>query len=184
MTLTFSSMMNLGSKAPDFRLYDTVSEKLITLHEVKGSKATVITFICNHCPYVHHINNVLVQIAKDFKPKGVNFVAISANDAEKYPEDSPEKMKEYANKLKYPFPYLYDETQKVAFAYDAVCTPDNFIFNENLELAYRGRFDDSRPGNGVANGNEIKRALQALIAGQIISEIQYPSMGCNIKWIT
>ncbi len=184
MAYTESTMLPLGTKAPDFTLPDTVSGKMVSLKELsKGKKATVVMFLCNHCPYVIHVNPEIVRLANDYIPKGVAFVGISSNDVEQYPDDAPDKMKEVAQRLGYPFPYLYDETQEVAKAYDAACTPDFYVFDENLQLVYRGRLDDSRPGNGKPlTGKDLRRALDAVLAGQPVDPVQYPSGGCNIKW--
>ena len=183
MASTPSTMMPLGTIAPDFTLWDTVSDKKISLTDLMGKKATVITFICNHCPYVKHINQELVRVANDYKDKEVNFCAISSNDVENYPEDSPELMKVVAKKLNYPFPYLYDETQEVARAYEAACTPDFFVFDGNLKCAYRGQFDNSRPGNNIrVTGNYLRAALNDILKGEKVSIDQVPSIGCNIKW--
>jgi peroxiredoxin len=183
MAQTPSTMIALGTAAADFVLPDTVSGKNITLSAVQGNKATVIMFICNHCPFVKHVNKELVRTAKDFMSKDVSFIAISSNDVENYPEDGPEKMKEVAQQLGYPFPYLYDESQEVARAYDAACTPDFFVYNGNLELVYRGQLDDSRPGNGKpVNGKDLRNALDAILVDKPVSEDQKPSVGCNIKW--
>ena len=140
-------------------------------------------FICNHCPYVVHVNSEIVKLAKDYISRGVNFVAISSNDAESYPDDAPDKMKQAAISLKYSFPYLYDETQEVAKSYDAACTPDFYIFDKDLKLVYRGQLDDSRPGNGiVVSGKDIRRALDCLIKNEPVPALQKASIGCNIKW--
>ena len=176
-------MIPLGSTAPDFNLPDVVTGSLVSLKTLITGKATVVMFICNHCPYVKHINNELVKLANDYVTKGVNFIAISSNDAVAEPDDSPEQMKELALKLKYPFPYLYDETQQIAKAYDAACTPDFFVFDSNKKLAYRGQLDDSRPSNNIPlTGKDLRQALDALITGQAVSPRQRPSIGCNIKW--
>lgn len=183
MAETPSKMNDLGFKAPGFTLRDTVSGKMMSLDELRSDKATVVMFICNHCPFVKHVNGQLIQLAQDYIPKGISFVAISSNDADTYPEDSPGKMKEYAQRLGYPFPYLYDETQEVARAYDAACTPDFFIFDSNLICVYRGQLDDSRPSNGKpVTGKDIRDALDAILAGKPVSQRQMPSIGCNIKW--
>lgn len=175
-------MISLGTKAPDFTLPDTASGINISLHSLSG-RATVIMFICNHCPFVKHVNKELVQLANDYIPKGISFIAISSNDVANYPEDSPEKMKQATKDLKYPFPYLYDESQNVARAYDAACTPDFFIYDKDLKLVYRGQLDDSRPSNGIpVTGKDIRNALDNLLAGKLISAEQKPSIGCNIKW--
>ena len=183
MSQTASTMLPLGTKAPDFKLLDAVTKTNFTLEECKGLKATVIMFICNHCPYVKHVNSELVRIAKDYKSKGVNFIAISSNDVEKYPNDSPDKMKETAKNEGYIFPYLYDASQQVAKAYQAACTPDFYVFDDTLHLVYRGQLDDSRPGNELpVNGMDIRNALEALIHHKPINKNQKPSIGCNIKW--
>ena len=183
MALTPSNMLALGTQAHSFTLPDTVSGKQISLDDIKSDKATVVMFICNHCPYVIHVNDEMVRIANDFMPKGASFVAISSNDVENYPVDSPENMKAFAKDSGYAFPYLYDEDQSVAKAYDAACTPDFYIFDGDLNLAYRGRMDASSPGNGQANdGAELRNALQNILDGKSASAEQLPSMGCNIKW--
>jgi peroxiredoxin len=183
MAFTESKMLPLGTAAPDFCLPDTVSGKNTSLQDVAGSKATIVIFSCNHCPYVVHVNPEIVRLAKDYQPQGVGFVAISSNDVENYPADSPDKMTELAAEVGYPFPYLYDETQEVAKAYDAACTPDFYVFDENLRLAYRGRLDDSRPKNGLPlSGRDLRAALDAVLAGEAPVAKQYPSGGCNIKW--
>jgi peroxiredoxin len=176
-------MLPLGTIAPDFKLPDTRTGKLLHLHETKSDTATLILFICNHCPYVKHVQEAVVQLANDYIPKGITVIAISANDVTRYPEDEPEQMKVIAAKYRYPFPYLYDETQETARAYDAACTPDFYIFDGNLRLAYRGQLDDSRPGNGVLlTGKDIRAALDSLLEGKQVSDFQKPSIGCSIKW--
>lgn len=182
MALVESNMMELGTKAPNFSLLDTVSGKKKSLIQLKSDDATVILFICNHCPYVHYINSKLVEVANRYQAKGIQFIAISSNDAKKYPEDSPEKMAKVAEVEKYPFPYLYDETQEVARAYKAECTPDIFVFDTNLKCVYRGRFDQTRPKVGIPTGKELTDALDAIILGEEVSQDQRPSMGCSIKW--
>jgi thiol-disulfide isomerase/thioredoxin len=183
MAETPSKMKALGFKAPEFSLLDVVTGKFRSLRELDSGKATVIMFICNHCPFVKHVNDQLIILANDYSGKGISFIAISSNDAVNYPEDSPEKMKEYAIRLGYPFPYLYDEMQEVAKAYDAACTPDLFIFDGNLTCVYRGQLDDSRPSNGKpVTGKDIRNALDAILSGQDVSADQKPSIGCNIKW--
>ena len=183
MAATPSNMIPLGTIAPNFSLPDTVSGKTMSLEDLISQSATVIMFICNHCPYVIHIKNELVKIADDYIPEGVSFAAISSNDVENYPEDSPQKMKELALELGFPFPYLYDETQEVAKAYDAACTPDFYIFDKDLKLVYRGQFDESRPGNNMpVTGKDVRKALDAVLSGNPVSDDQKPSMGCNIKW--
>jgi peroxiredoxin len=183
MANTASNMIPLGSRATDFKLIDTVSDKLLSLDQLKGKKGTVIFFICNHCPFVIHINQELIKMAKEYASNGIGFIAISSNDVINYPQDRPELMKKVALDLGYPFPYLYDESQTVAKAYDAACTPDTYVFDKKLELKYRGQLDDSRPGNGVAiTGADLRRALNLLLADKEIPTEQKPSMGCNIKW--
>jgi len=180
--LVESNMMALGTIAPDFKLPDTVSDRTMSLSELKGDLATVVVFICNHCPFVHHINSKLVEVAKSYQEKGVEFIAISSNDINSHPEDAPAYMKEVAKKEGYPFPYLFDYTQSVAKAYQAECTPDFFVFNNNLECAYRGRFDETRPGGGQPTGRDLSAALDDLIARDKVTINQMPSMGCSIKW--
>jgi peroxiredoxin len=183
MALTPSNMLPLGTKAPDFTLPDTVSGNTYSLHQLCGEKATVVMFICNHCPYVIFVNDEIVRLAKDYQPKGIKFIAISANDAVAYPDDAPEKMKQVAQKLGYSFPYLYDESQETARAYDAACTPDFFVFDGDLKLVYRGQLDDSRPSNKLPQtGKDMREALDKVLAGEKISDQQRPSIGCNIKW--
>lgn len=176
-------MVALGTAAPDFCLPDTVSGKNISLHDVKGTFATVLMFICNHCPFVVHVNAELVKLANAYKDKGIGFVAISANDVITHPGDAPDKMKEKALDLGYPFPYCYDESQQTAKAYDAACTPDFFVYDKDLKLAYRGQLDDSRPGNDIpVTGKDIRHTLDCLISGKPVPEMQRPSIGCNVKW--
>lgn len=182
MSLTESNMMPIGTPAPNFHLKDTVSGNYYSLDDLKSRAATVIMFICNHCPFVIHVNHELVAIANDYKSKGVSFIAISSNDVEGYPEDSPDKMSIVAKVLKFPYPYLYDKSQEVAKAYDAACTPDFYVFDGNMKLSYRGRLDDSRPGNSIeVSGKELRDALDATLQGRVV-ENQFPSVGCNIKW--
>ena len=183
MVLTPSNMIPIGTKAPDFILLDARSQKLLSLQEVKSDIATVIMFICNHCPYVKHIQKGLVRLANEYLPKGIFFIAINSNDAEAYPEDSLEEMKRVAKQLSYPFPYLFDESQEVARAYQAACTPDFFIFNGDLKCVYRGQMDDSRPDRGIeVTGKDLREVLDSLLQGKPIPAIQKPSIGCNIKW--
>lgn len=183
MAATETVDIELGFEAPDFNLLDTISGENKSLADVKGEKATVVMFICNHCPFVIHVNEELVKLANDYQSKGVGFVAISSNDVEKYPQDSPELMTQLAAKMGYPFPYLYDESQDIAKAYKAVCTPDFSIFDADLKCVYRGQLDSSRPGNGKpVTGEDIRAALDAIIEGKEVSEHQMPSIGCNIKW--
>ncbi len=183
MAETPSNMLPLGTIAPEFDLPDTVSGQVMSLADLKSDVATVVMFICNHCPFVKHVQTELVRLAREYQAKSVAFVAISANDAASYPEDSPTMMKEVAKRLGYPFPYLYDESQAVAAAYQAACTPDFYIFDGNLVLVYRGQLDDSRPGNDVPlTGRDVRGALDALLAGRPVDSQQKPSIGCNIKW--
>ncbi|WP_207513458.1 thioredoxin family protein [Longitalea luteola] len=183
MARTPSVMTPLGTKAPDFTLPDTVSGKDLSLQALKGATATVIMFICNHCPFVKHVNAELVKLGNDYKNKGIGFIAISSNDVAGYPQDGPDQMKLVAEQLNYPFPYLYDASQEVAKAYQAACTPDFFIFDSNLSLVYRGQLDDSRPGNEKpVTGWDIRQALDHLIQGKPVPPVQKPSIGCNIKW--
>lgn len=182
MALTKSRMMRLGTKAPDFTLFDTVSGSFRSLKELESEIATVIIFICNHCPFVHHINSKLVEVANKYQSEGVQFIAISSNSVESHPQDGPGLMAKFAKEHAYPFPYLYDESQRVAKAYQAVCTPDLFVFDGELACVYRGRFDDTRPEIGQATGTDLSMALQAIIAGDQVPSVQEPSMGCNIKW--
>ena len=182
MALTESTMLPLGTAAPNFHIKDVVSNNYYSLDDLKSGKATVIMFICNHCPFVIHVNPELVRIANEYKNQGVSFVAISSNDVENYPEDAPDKMSIVAKVLKYPFPYLYDKHQEVAKAYDAACTPDFYVFDGDMKLSYRGRLDQSRPGNNVPlSGTDLRHAIDQTIAGKSI-DAQYPSAGCNIKW--
>lgn len=183
MALTPSSMLPLGTKAPEFCLLDTRTGKELSLDELKSDIATVIMFICNHCPYVIHIRNKLAEIAQEYQKNGVSFIAISSNDIETRPEDGPEYMKKEAELHHYQFPYLYDDTQEIAKAYQAACTPDFYVFDKNLACVYRGRFDDATPGNGQpVTGKDLTDALDAILAGKEVSTDQKPSHGCNIKW--
>ena len=183
MTRTPSNMIPLGTTAPDFVLPDAVSGNNKTLSELKSDTATVIMFICNHCPFVKHIRKGLINLANDYIPKGLSFIAISANDASEYPEDAPDKMKTVAEEFDYPFPYLYDESQETAKAYNAACTPDFYIFDHNLGCIYRGQFDSSRPGSDIpVTGEDIRSALDNILAGKPVPTQQRPSLGCNIKW--
>lgn len=183
MALTPSNMLPLGTKAPDFKLVDTKDDNEKSLDELKGEVGTLVMFICNHCPFVIHVNEELVRLAHDYKSQGIHLIAISSNDVVNYPQDGPDKMKQHATENGYNFPYLYDETQDVARAYDAACTPDFFLFDEDLILVYAGQLDDSRPGNGKpVTGKDIRTAMEALIQNSPIDPNQKPSMGCNIKW--
>lgn len=178
-----STMFPLGKQAPSFALMNAIDGNIVRLEEIKSDVATVIMFICNHCPFVKHVQHELVRLANDYQPKGVTFVAINSNDVEKYPDDSPENMKKVAEQLGYPFPYLFDETQEVAKAYQAACTPDFYVFDRELKCVYRGQLDDSRPGNNIpVTGASIRAALDALLNGNPVPEPQKPSIGCSIKW--
>ena len=183
MARTASNMLPLNTKAFDFSLLNTVNNKVENLNSLKGEKGTIIMFICNHCPFVIHVNPELVKIANAYQNKGIAFIAISSNDVINYPQDGPELMKQHAKDNKYSFPYLYDETQEVAKAYDAVCTPDFFLFNDDLKLVYRGQLDDSRPRNDKPlDGKDLRNALNCLLNNTPINDIQKTSIGCNIKW--
>jgi peroxiredoxin len=184
MAETPSNMLPIGTKAPEFELLDPKDNKIKSLKELKGSKGTLIMFICNHCPFVKHVNDEMVKIANDYMNNGISLIAINSNDVVNYPEDSPEKMVEYSNKLGYPFPYLFDETQHVAKAYQAACTPDFYLFDDELKLVYRGQLDSSRPGNNIpVTGEDIRKSLDNLLSGITTPDNeQKPSIGCNIKW--
>jgi peroxiredoxin len=182
MVAVNSTMLPLGTKAPDFRLPDA-NGQMVSLPDFAKSRALLVIFMCNHCPYVKHIRSGLAQLARDYVPRGVAMVGISSNDVENYPEDSPRKMAEEAKAAGYVFPYLYDETQEVAKAYRAACTPDIYLFDSEQRLVYRGQLDDSRPGNNVAvTGKDVRAALDALLAGKPAPPNQKASIGCNIKW--
>ena len=183
MSRTPSNMIPLRTLAPEFNLLDTVSDHYINLQSAKGQNGTVVMFICNHCPFVVHINSELVNIANSYISKGIGFIAISSNDAKNYPQDGPELMKIHADKVGYTFPYLYDETQNIAKAYDAACTPDLYVFDAELKLVYRGQIDDSRPGNDIpVTGSDLRNALNCLLNNKENTRNQKPSIGCNIKW--
>ena len=176
-------MLPLSTVAPAFVLPDVVTGKSVSLAEFKNSPALLVMFICNHCPYVKHVQAGLTQMAKDFQARGVAVVAISSNDAANYPEDSPEKMKEEAKRAGYTFPYLFDESQSVARAYRAACTPDFFLFDGERKLVYRGQMDDARRGNTLpVTGKTLRAAVDAVLGGQPVLAEQIPSLGCNIKW--
>jgi peroxiredoxin len=182
MALTPSTMLPLGTTAPEFKLPDT-NGKTVARADFKDKPALLVLFICNHCPYVKHIRAGLAQLARDYLPRGVAIVGINANDVANYPDDSPAKMKDEVKSAGYIFPYLYDESQAVAKAYHAACTPDIYLFDKNRKLVYRGQFDDSRPGNGIpVTGKDLRAALDAVLAGKPVSSNQKASMGCNIKW--
>jgi len=182
MVATNSTMLALGTKAPDFRLPDT-SGKIVSVSDFESAPALLVVFMCNHCPFVKHIRSGLAQLARDYLPRGVAVAGINSNDANNYPDDSPAKMAQEVKSAGYVFPYLYDETQEAAKAYRAACTPDFFLFDKDQRLAYRGQMDDSRPGNGIpVTGRDVRAALDALLAGREVSPNQKPSIGCNIKW--
>jgi peroxiredoxin len=182
MVMTASAMVELGTKAPDFSLPDTRGD-IVSLSDFDDAKALLVVFMANHCPFARHVLNGLLTLAREYQPKGVAVVGISANDVDAYPEDGPEMMAELAEQMGFPFPYLYDATQEVAKSYHAACTPDFFLFDKDRRLAYRGQMDDSRPGNRVpVTGADLRRALDAVLEGGPAPQEQRPSMGCNIKW--
>lgn len=185
MSLTPSNMMPLGTIAPDFKLLDTVSGSILSLSDCASDRVTVVMFICNHCPYVIHINEKLVELANEYEARGVKFIAISSNDVKNYPQDGPDEMKIHAQKVGYPFPYLYDADQSVAKSYDAACTPDLYVFDKDLRCVYRGQFDGARPRSGQpVTGADLANALDLALDKKTIPEAnQVPSQGCNIKWI-
>ena len=184
MSKTLSKMLALGSLAPDFYLKDTNSEgAYFSFADIKGEKGTLVMFICNHCPFVHHITDEVVMISNDYRVQGIGFVAISSNDIKNYPQDSPERMTEFAFENNFEFPYLFDETQEVAKAYNAACTPDFFLFDNQNKLVYRGQLDDSRPGNSIPlSGSDLRGAIDSLVYNRSINPNQKPSLGCSIKW--
>jgi peroxiredoxin len=183
MALTESNPFAIGTQAPNFTLLNTVSGDQASLSNLKGEKGTAIFFICNHCPFVIHVNSELVRMANEYTSKGIGFIAISSNNVETHPQDGPEYMKKHAEKVGYPFAYLYDESQDVAKAYDATCTPDLYLFDAELKSVYHGQLDDSRPGNAIpVNGADFRDAMNALLAGKENTSYQKPSIGCGIKW--
>ena len=183
MAKTESTMLPLGTPAPDFTLPDSVTGKHVSFNDVAGPRGTLVMFICNHCPFVKHVLDELAHFGQDYPDKGIGVVAISSNDVTGYPQDRPERMAELAREKGFAFPYLYDESQNTARAYDAACTPDFFVFDAERKLVYRGQLDDSRPGNSVpVTGKDLRAALDALIEGKPVSKEQKPSIGCNIKW--
>lgn len=182
MALTPSTMVDLGTQAPDFQL-PSVSGKTVSLSHYSGSKGLLVAFICNHCPYVIHIQEEFVRLAQEYQAKGIGVVAINSNDVQHYPDDSFEKMQEVAINQSYCFEYLFDETQEVAKAYDAACTPDFFLFDATFKLVYRGQMDDSRPKNGKPlSGKDLRQALDCVLSNKACPDLQIPSQGCNIKW--
>ncbi len=176
-------MLALGTEAPHFSLTDTVSGKTVSLDDYADKTGVLVMFICNHCPYVKHVRNELARLGRDYQDSGIGIIAIGANDPEVSPGDSPELMKEEAETQGYVFPYLFDETQEVAAAYTAMCTPDFFLFGPDRTLVYRGRLDESRPDSGIpVTGRELRAAMEAVLAGSAVSDEQFASMGCSIKW--
>ena len=177
-------MLPLGTKAPDFILPDPGSGGQVRLSDVASSRATVVMFLCNHCPYVLYVNDEIVRIVQEYEPQGVAFIGINSNDAKAYPEDGPDKMPAHAREVGYSFPYLYDETQEVARLYDAACTPEFYVFDGQLRLMYRGQLDSSRPKRNPVptTGEDLRAALDAVLAGKPVNPVQRPSGGCNIKW--
>ena len=183
MALTSSTMLPLGTKAPAFSLTDVVSGKTISLDAFTGRPALLVMFICTHCPYVRHVQNELARLGRDYRDKNAGILAVSANDPVSHPDDAPDKLKAMAERLGFDFPYCFDETQEVAKAYTAACTPDLFLFDKDRKLVYRGQLDDSRPGNDKPNdGRDLRAALDAVLANRPVSSVQKPSLGCNIKW--
>jgi peroxiredoxin len=183
MAQTPSNMLPLGTKAPEFYLYDTRTRNFFNFQDVKGVKGTLVFFICNHCPFVHHVMDEVIRITNDYFVEGISFVAISSNDIEKYPQDGPDEMHEFAFQNNFDFPYLFDETQEVAKAFDAACTPDFYLFDKNDKLVYRGQLDASRPGNGIpCNGYDLRTAIDAVLYQRVMNPVQKPSVGCGIKW--
>jgi peroxiredoxin len=182
MVATESTMLSLGTTAPQFQLPDP-DGNVVSLEDIKVAKALLVIFICNHCPFVKHIRQGLSAFGREYGNRGLAIVAINSNDVENYPDDSPAKMKDEALEAGYTFPYLYDETQEVAKSYRAACTPDFFLFDAERQLVYRGQFDDSRPSNALpVTGDDLRAAADAVLAGQLVPEGQKPSIGCNIKW--
>jgi peroxiredoxin len=183
MSLTPSTMLPLGTRAPEFNLPDVVSGKPISLASFSGKKGLLVMFICRHCPYVQHMKEELTRLGKDYQKKDVGIVAISSNDADNYPDDAPESLKQFAKSEGFLFPFAYDATQDIAKAYTAACTPDLFLFNKERQLVYRGQLDDSRPGSGKpVTGRDLRAALDAVLADRPVSSEQRPATGCNIKW--
>jgi peroxiredoxin len=183
VTLTESTMLKLGTTAPEFALPDVVSGKIVRRDDFHGKKGLLVMFICVHCPYVKHIEKGLAALGRDYADKPIGIVAISSNDAENFPEDNPAGLKRQAQKQGFVFPYLYDETQAVAHAYKAACTPDIYLFDADLRLVYRGQFDSSRPSKEIpVTGEDLRAAMDAVLAGKPVSGDQRPSIGCDIKW--
>ncbi|MFN0013653.1 MAG: thioredoxin family protein [Saprospiraceae bacterium] len=184
MAYTESSMLPLGTQAPDFKLLNPATGSMVQLQDVASTRATVVMFLCNHCPYVLYVNDEIARLAREFGAQGVSFVGINSNDAEAYPEDAPDKMPAHAQAVGYSFPYLYDETQETARRYDAACTPDFYVFDGNQTLVYRGQLDGSRPNRNPVSptGEDLRAALVAVLEGKPVPTVQRPSGGCNIKW--
>ncbi|MES2223024.1 MAG: thioredoxin family protein [Acidobacteriota bacterium] len=183
MARTASTMLALGTTAPDFSLPDVVSGKTITRDQAFGPRGLLVMFLCAHCPFVQHVNPELGRLGGDYASRGIGMVAISSNDADTYPDDAPPGLRRQAEQQGFQFPYLFDETQQVARAYEAACTPDFFLFNADKNLVYRGQLDGSRPGNDVAvDGRDLRAALEQVLAGRPVATEQQPSIGCNIKW--
>lgn len=183
MAATPTKQIPLGFEAPNFELTEPLTGKTRSLNELKSNKATVVVFICNHCPFVVHIISELVNVGKAYIPQGVSLIMINSNDVANYPDDSPEKMVDFVRKYDFPFPYLFDETQEVAKAYDAACTPDFNVFNGDMKCVYRGQFDDARPANSQpVTGADLRKTLDMILEGKPVSSEQKPSIGCNIKW--
>ena len=183
MALTESTMLELGTTAPDFALTDAVTGKTVRRDGFRGNKALLVLFICTHCPYVKHVEKGLAALGKDYAGKPLGIVAISSNDVTTHPADGPEGLKQQAEIFGFVFPYLYDETQAVAHAYKAACTPDIFLFDADFRLGYRGQFDASRPGNSIpVTGEDLRTAIDQVLADQTVPTDQRPSIGCNIKW--
>ena len=183
MSETSTKIIDLGFRIPAFNLLDTISDKPLTHQKVVGNRGTLVIFICNHCPYVLHMIREIVQIANEYTNKGIGFVAISSNDADKYPEDNPDKMKDFGLSNSFPFPYLYDETQEIARAYNAVCTPDLNLFDAKGKCVYRGQLDDSRPENNIeVTGKDLRKAIEYVLIGRNVPTEQTPGIGCGIKW--
>ena len=183
MVNTSSTMMPLGAAAPDFELVDVVSGKRVALRDFEGKRGLVVMFLSRHCPFVKHVQEQVAELCNSYLDEGLGVVAVCSNDVERYPDDGPEQMKQQAEQVGFHFPYLFDESQAVAKAYGAACTPDFFLFDERLRLAYRGQFDGSRPRNDLpVTGEDLRRAIEAVLAGREVEGEQMPSMGCNIKW--
>jgi peroxiredoxin len=183
VVLTPSTMPELGMKAPDFRLPDVTTGRMTTREQVSGPRGLLVMFLCRHCPYVKHVQEELARLGRDYADRGIGLVAVSSNDALSHPEDAPDSLREQAQRVGFTFPYLYDESQEVARAFGAACTPDFFLFDHDQRLAYRGQLDDSRPRSGKpVTGRDLRAALDALAEGRPVPESQTPSIGCNIKW--